>query len=241
MLHWPRPGHVLTIPAIALATGLAAWLALHAASVRNTSTVPISNEVTTAPLMSMRPDWAGGAQFEAPSLESMLRRISLDPSALTAAGVTTQQGVATVVGAVRTHLAEHGVAFSIAESDWFAARVECESLERLARSGRASQEDLTNLASAQSQRASSRSAFETALEGFFAAGVDGMAPEVVNRLIAIRAHRATELGELPVQHLVESRTDAELVAVREALAEERMCAKWSEAPTQATATRLANE
>ena len=241
MKHWSRPGHILTIPAILLLTGSIVWVGMNSASMRGASSRAPEGSVG-APLLSLRPAWVGAQQqMEAPSLESMLRQISLDPAALTAAGVTSQQDVAAVVGRVRTHLTEYGVAFASAKADWLEAKAECESLERLARSGRASQQDLSDLATAQSQRSSDWSAFETAREGFFDAGVDGLATEVVNRLIAVRAHLSTEFRELPIQHLVESRTDPDLLVLREALAEERICAKWNENPSGGTTTLLASE
>jgi len=241
MKDWSRAGHILTIPAILLLSGSIVWVGLNSAAMRTASSRAPEGEVG-APLMSLRPAWVGAQQqLEAPSLESMLRRVSLDPAALTAAGITSQQDVAALVGRVRTHLTEHGVSFAGAKADWLAAKVECESLERLARSGRASQEDLSDLATAQSQRSSCLSAFETALESFFDAGVGGLAAEMVNRLMAIRAHRGTEFRELPVQHLVESRTDRDLLVLREALAEERICAKWNENPSGGATTLLSNE
>lgn len=240
--HSSRPGHVFTIPAVVLLAASIALLAMGSAArwSASSSRVPVPG-AGGAPLLSLRPAWVGVEQFEAPSLESMLRRVSLDPAALTAAGVTSQQEVSALVGRVRSHLTEHGVSFALAKAAWLEARGECISLERVVRRGRATAQDLTNLASARTERDSCASAFDTAEDGFFDAGVDGLGGEVVGRLAAIRAHRATEFRELPVQHLVESRTDATLLALREALAEERICAKWNENVSGGTATLLSNE
>jgi len=242
MQQHPRSGHLLAVSVASLAlTGVAAWLAVHSAHSRATSNASSTSGVQPAPLMSMRPAWVEGGQFNAPPLDSMLRRVSLDPSALAAAGVTTQQGVAGVVGAVETYLAQSGAALAAAEADWKAAKVQCESLERVIRRGRGSQQDLADLSTARSNLSSYASTYQSALDAVFDAGVDGLAVEVVTRLTAIRANRGTEFRELPVQHLVESRTDTALLALREALAEERICAKWNETPSAGTTTLLGNE
>lgn len=242
MQRFFRSGHLVTVPAaVALLVVLVA-AAVHSASSRLSSSGPSPKSIPSAAALSLRPAWAGGAlAFTEPALDSTLRRVALDPSALTAAGVTSQLGVEAVVGAVRTHLTEHGTALSVVEADWRTSKAQYEALERLVRRGKGTEQDLIDLAAARSEMNSDRSSLDSALDGVFDAGVDGLTAEVITRLTAIRAHRATVFRELPVQHLVESRTDSDLVTLRDALDEERICAKWNEQVSGNTTTLLSNE
>lgn len=151
-------------------------------------------------------------------LAVMMQRAGLEPDALTAAGVDDQD-VDDVVADVLEHLGTHLGTIQQAHSNLAAARTDCNRLERLVRSGQASEQEITACAAAQSALSSAESAYESAIDALFEAGIDSLSAGEQTLLTQIRANGE---WELPVAYRTVSRTESQWVALRDALDDERI-------------------
>ena len=149
-----------------------------------------------------------------------LGRVGLDAEPLAAAGVSAQQAQA-VVSAARSYLAEHLEDITQANTELGAATAQVENLERVVRSGLATQQQLQGLATARATLATATAACDAALNALFAAAAQGLSAGQRATIGHIRAARAGG-WDLPVKYQTVTREEAGWVALRDALSHERI-------------------
>lgn len=190
--------------------------------------------------------WKSGlfaAVFAAPAaptptpehFEVVLIRSGLDAKALAAAGVSSGS-IASVLQAASAEASEAPSALSQADATYATWRVEADRLERLITAGKGTQEDVAAYQTAKANLASATSARAAILDGYFAAGIEGLASGQRTALTKIRANRS---WELPLEFLVVDREEAEWVQVRDALANERIAVDLPDTLSQAAQQSLA--
>lgn len=146
-----------------------------------------------------------------------LQRSRLTPEALAAAGLSGEDATA-LLARVGVWWSEHGTACGAACASGDSAGITLDSLQRKARSGLASGEDLTSLGSATSAYASAKAGHAAQMEAIWEAAVEGLDGGKVQRLESIRDH--LEAGRrLPVAYLVVERSQSQTLALRDALTE----------------------
>lgn len=171
------------------------------------------------------------------SLEDALLRVGLDGEAMAAAGLTTAQ-VDLAVEGVDDYLVANPDELSDADADYASARAEADRLRRLVRAGTASAQDVTDLATAESELATAITDRDAALDALCQAGLDELPTAEADLLETICLNRS---WGLPTEFLVKDRTEAQWVALREALADERISDEYGESPASASSTLLSTE
>lgn len=167
-------------------------------------------------------------------LRVALLRSGLGAEALTAAGLSAQEA-ASAVDAFATAMAQSPSALSQADATYASARVAKDALERKVRSGLATQQEVADLAAAKTALASAESARSAVLDGWFEAATANLSNAKVALLTTIHGN---EDWSLPVEFLVKQRDEVEWVAIRKALNNERICAKYEDPPNQNMQTAL---
>jgi len=154
-----------------------------------------------------------------------LTRVSLDPQALSAAGLSTGE-VSELVSDAYAYLAQNPTELSSADADYADARRDVDSLRRKAKSGLATAEEVTDLAAAKTALAAATSARDAALDGLFDAAVADLSQAKQDLLANIRKNRGWGFA---CCYLVADRSEADWVKLRDALANEKISAKLGEA------------
>jgi hypothetical protein len=168
-----------------------------------------------------------------------LIRSGLGADALAAAGVPAAS-VTAVLQAAADELNAHPSTLPAADTSYTAARVESDRLRALIQSGQASQEQIAsyqtqmaNLAAASGQRA-------TALDAVFAAATANLTAPQRTALTQIRANRAVDHSkDFPIEFLVVERSEAQWIALRDALANEKQAIKYPDTLNEVAQSRLA--
>lgn len=171
------------------------------------------------------------------STSDALMRVGLGPDALAAAGVTSGE-VAGLVEDVEDHLTANPSDLSDADGDYAEARAEVDRLERLVRSGQATAQEVSDLATEKSALSTAESDRQTAIDAIFDAGTASLSAGEKAALENIRdnAHWGT-----PIEFLVVDRTDLEWLDLREALADEEAAAEEGVAQDPTCASLLSTE
>jgi len=169
-------------------------------------------------------------------LDVRLIRAGLDAKALAAAGVSANAATA-LVSAANAHLTDHTAALPNADAAFAAARRETDRLKRLIESGHGAQEDVGNYQTQNTALAAATADRDAALAAIVAAATAGLASDQKTALARIRANQTWK--EVGVEFLVVERTEAQWVALRDALAAERIAAAAGDELPQATQTLLA--
>lgn len=208
-----RTGGVATIVIAA-----AAVLAVGAFGVLSTSSSLLAMKTKPAKRLLLVPT---AAEYKA-----ALSRAGLDPLALTAAGVSAES-ISTVVGAAKTELASRIDALREADASFLTTKKQVDELQRAVSAGDSSQvEALTTAQTALAAAATSR---QTVLAAVYAAGKATVSETQAGILDAIKAGRAGNWG-LPLQHLAVTRSEADAVALRNALANVRIAGQTGREP-----------
>lgn len=171
-------------------------------------------------------------------LEDALRRVSLDPASLTAAGLSDAD-VDTVVDNVRTHLTNNPGDIETADGDFADAKRDCDALERIVVSGLGSAQDATDFQTAVSTYNTEASDRLVVLDAVFDAGVADLTTGEVATLSQVRDNRALAVvaqDEMRVSYLVVSRSEADWCELRDALANERIASALGESTDSADQT-----
>jgi hypothetical protein len=218
MLALARSGRVLAALAVCLlpAGGLAAWAVASG-----------GGEATTPP--PPPPVNAPNAQI--------LTRCGLSAETICAAGVTQGTQVTSLVDAAEVVIALDPNALTNLDEDYAAKRVTYDALVRKVQSGLATAEEIAQLPIAKGELDTADTARESYKMGVRNAGLATVSPTVATSVNTIWANRAWD--ELAVQYRVENRSEAEWVALREALATERIAAQYSEPFPASTQSYLA--
>lgn len=208
---------ILTLTACAVLLAACSWLGVSA--------------------LNQRPAAISAAMFSGPTAEELaaaLIRAGLDPEALAAANLD-QENIAPVVEDVRAEMTDSpgasAGALASADADYTAAKKEHDRLGRLIRSGQSTQQDLTDYATAASDLSTATAARNSILNQLHDAGVATLGGTEQTLLATIRSNRSAG-WDLPIQYLVVNREEEDWVALREALANERISAALGEDPDQ---------
>ncbi|MCC6675506.1 MAG: hypothetical protein IT436_00045 [Phycisphaerales bacterium] len=159
-------------------------------------------------------------------LKGALARAGLDPEALAAAGVAPE-GVTTLVGLARTYLVDHIQDLRDADSDFIVARQEVDRLERAVTGGASDQ--AAALATARGNLSAAAFSRQDVLDGTYAAATAGLTEGQVALLSRMKTGRAGRWG-LPIEFLAATRSEPEQVALRNALANERISSQLGQDP-----------
>lgn len=163
-----------------------------------------------------------------------LLRAGLDARSLCAAGVSSNTILATLQAAADYM---NGAPTSLASADttYASARNVADALLRTIESGKATQEELANYASTQSALQAAEAARASVLDGYFSAASANLpnAQRVVLGNIRANASRG-----LPAEYLVVSRSEADWVALRDALSNERIALELPDTLSQSAQTLL---
>jgi hypothetical protein len=168
-------------------------------------------------------------------LRVALLRCGLGAEALAAAGCTAQETSALVDAFSEAMASQPGV-LNQKDEAFASARVTKEELERKVASGLATPEQVTALATAKSALASAETARAQVLDGLFEDATAHLSAAKIATLSMLRTNAA---HDLPVEFLVKERSEAEWVAIRKALNNERICAKYGDEPDPAKQQALA--
>lgn len=168
-------------------------------------------------------------------LLSALREVGLTPINLAAAGFSAEQ-VTGVLNAASAHFESRGESYRQGVAGVRATRQQVAELEALAQSGRATQDQLSSLASAKSNLAQVKASHADAQAGLLAAALDGVSAELRDTLATVRFHAS---WEVPAQYKVVGRSEADWVRLRDALAEARIAAASGQAPSETCTQFLA--
>lgn len=169
-----------------------------------------------------------------PAVSDAMHAVALTPETLAAAGVSPAR-LDGVVANVREHLAEEGFALQAAREEAAAAKTRFELLLRRVRGASGTPADVAALSAARAELRAADARLRAALDACFAAGTAGLEP---SQVLTLRRIRANQGWEIPVQHLVVDRTEAEWVALREALANERISQAFGEAADEESHRRV---
>lgn len=175
-------------------------------------------------------------------MDVMLLRASLDARALAAAGLSANTTTA-LVQAASSYVGAHPSALSSADAAYATAKREADRLKRVIESGHAGENDVQNYQLQSTALADATAQREAALNAIRAAATVNLSNEQKAVLTQIRANEAWK--EVSMEFLAVERTQAQWVALRDALAAERITASvgdtLSESATTLLATARANE
>ena len=174
------------------------------------------------------------AQVSSQDLRLALHRAGLDARSLTAAAVSSNS-VSSVINAAREELGTVAASLNSADASFVQARQQVETLERRIQGGQGSAEDVTALAAARSSQTSAAASRQSALSSLFNAGTAGLSQ---TQRTVLTNTRANAQWEVPVEYLTVTRTESQWVALREALANERIALAHNESPASAAQTLL---
>jgi hypothetical protein len=172
------------------------------------------------------PARAAAMPLLAPDTASTLIRSGLDPDALAAAGVSSSQ-VASVVAAFEAAVAAEPGKLPSADADYGASKTSTDSLRRTIESGQGSPQDVTAYQSGMSTLQAAETARQDTLDEYFTAATAGLNAAQRLALSTIRSNRAWEIS---IEFKAQDRSEAEWVALRDALSNERISAKYGDPP-----------
>jgi hypothetical protein len=155
---------------------------------------------------------------------STLIRAGLDPDALAAAGVSGNQA-AGVVDAFEAAMAADPARLATADAGYASAKAASDQLRRLIQSGRGDQGDVTKYQAAMSSLQTAEASRQSALDDWFDAATTGLTQGQVATLVTIKGNRDWKLD---IEFLTVDRSEPEWVQLRDALAHERVAAKYGE-------------
>ncbi len=165
-----------------------------------------------------------------------LLRAGLTPRALAAAGVS-QGSVLPTLQAAADQMNGAPTAMDNADASYRSARAAADALAAKIQGGTASQEEIASYPSAKTALESAEAARLSVLDGYFSSATANLTANQRAALVTIRGNRA--LG-FPEEYLVVTRTEAQWLALRDALSNERQAAELpdmaSEAATQLLTT-----
>ncbi|MGE0304118.1 MAG: hypothetical protein AB7Q91_15565 [Phycisphaerales bacterium] len=188
--------------------------------------------ILAAALVSMpRPQPPGPAGPSERALAMLLYDLGLHPAHLAAGGVAAEQAAA-VVAAAREHYAGNLAELEDARAAVPSLRAQIAPLEHLASTGRATQQQLIDLASARAQLAAALAACDTLHAAAFTAAAAGLSTDQRTRLATLNTNAR---HEVPIQYRTAQRSDAQWTALRNALIQLRVSTAAGAPDAQAAA------
>src|SRR5262245_8051939 len=162
-----------------------------------------------------------------PELATALYRVGLQPENLTAAGVPSTLADDVVIG-VKIWLAQNTKALGDADQAFFDAITKRDQLVRLVQSGLASPDEIADCQVAKTDFDTKDLARKALLDVVFDAGTAPIVSEQKTLLSRFRVNQAA--WSVPLEYMVLDRPQEEWVQVRQALANERISARYGEDP-----------
>jgi hypothetical protein len=202
----------------ALVLGSAGWFALRSPAVA-AAELPASD--SNSPPAPETPPLLAVTKGE---IAVALLRAHLTPVALASAGVNAS-GVEDVIETAGMHLSLHASDLATADASFAAARVQVDALQRKTQSGIATQEEVAQLATAKTSLAQAEAARVSAIDALIAYATAHLSSSQRATLATIRANSG---WALPTEYLAENRQQADWVLLRDALANQKISAKYSE-------------
>ena len=168
-------------------------------------------------------------------VQDAMLRAGFDAKALTAVGLSAN-GTSAFVDAFRDAYGNQAAALDQADASFAAARVASDALRREIESGKGSAEDVTAYQAQISAMNTASVARTSALNSARAPAESLLSAEQRAQLARIRANKT---WELPMQFLLVDRSEAQWVALRGALANEKIAPRYGEETAPAHASVLA--
>ena len=173
-----------------------------------------------------------------PSVQGQLAvlaiRVGLDAESLAAAGVSSSSVVPVVV-ALSDAATNLSTPLAQLDASYTAARSAMNAAQRKIQGGSASSEEVAAFPSLEQALTNAEAARTAAFDSLFTSATVNLTAAQRASLTSIRANRA---WKLPVEFLVVAREEAEWVALRDALSNERLAAKNGEQPNAACQSLL---
>lgn len=213
------------------------WLWFRPSAVAPIVPVPPA-PVLAAPLaatLAQLPD-AQPAALHGTAFKVLLTRAGLSPDALAAAGVSALS-VSTIVSSALASVQTHPQALALLDTSYADARRESDARRRRIQSGLGNEADVTVYQASSAAMNSSETQREVFITELLATATAGLPQEQRTALAAIRANSS---WNLPKQYMVVNRSQEQWVALRDALANERVAARLGEEPDPACQALLAN-
>lgn len=181
------------------------------------------------------------ATVEQRSSAQVLERAGLGADVLAASGVNGEQ-VNAIVQAAAAEASQRASSLETADTAVRTSRGDVDRLTRIVQAGASSEQQRAELAAARSALSSAQNARDTALAAIFSAGTGVMSPSQARIATAIHANRHWGLA---MHHLAadpQSRSEADWVALRDAISCRCACGQCGEdVPEAATAAIAASE
>jgi hypothetical protein len=203
----------LLVVFVALLFGAPLWFAC----MRSTNT----SLAATPPMMPMSQQQPPVSSTD---LTDAMLRGGFDAKALTAIGLSAN-GVASFVNAFRDAYATQAPVVNAADTAFDSARVSSDALRRKIESGKGSGEDVTAYQAQMSAMNTAKASRDSALASARAPAEALLSQPQSAQLARIRANKT---WELPMQFLLVDRTEVQWVALRDALANEKIAPRYGE-------------
>lgn len=156
----------------------------------------------------------------------ILMRVGLSAPTICAAGVTQSSQVTALVDAVQAEIALNPGALQALDEDFSAKRTIYDALLRKVQSGLATAQEIAQLPQAKQDLDAAEAARESYKTNLRTVGLSTVSSPIATIVNTIHANR--DWNELATQYLVANRSEADWVALREALATERIAAQYGE-------------
>ncbi|HEX2837342.1 MAG TPA: hypothetical protein VHN77_04355 [Phycisphaerales bacterium] len=185
--------------------------------------------------------WAGAAgtttaetEVEATTAHEALVAARLTPPVLAAAGLDSAEA-STIISSAQAYLAQGGVTMAVAFADHRNVASEVAKLQDAVVSGRATQEQVTQLASAKVELAQAEASRAAVLDAFTTAVTGVLTQGQRDTLETILAQSGTTI---PPEYMVVARDEQERVQLRNALAARRIAERNGDSVPQEAASTL---
>lgn len=223
----PRKGAALHLAAVLIAAGAVAYMGITSVM----PSWPSASTVANAKKLKYR------TPATAIEVDAALGELGLTPKVLCAAGLSAQQTTA-FAGAAATSMRSHIADYRAAQDSVGQARTEFNRLLRLVQGGAPSPEDITALNTAQTTLGTAIAQRQAVLDTVMADGAAQLAAGPLSLLNTFRAgHRAWDISE---SYLGDPRSQHDWVALRDALANDRISSALGVEPDNASHQLLLN-
>jgi len=191
--------------------------------------------ITQRPMAMADPEPTPPTRIE---VATALSRVGISPLTLAAAGVS-EENVALIVADVGAYLNDHDGCPAIEDAAFGTARANRDRLRALARAGTATTQDLEAVTSAEATLSSAEAALVARLEAIWDLAALRLTTEQATLIARLEAVPAGFRGaSIPIELGAAERSDAQWMALREALAAERLATQDGVALEQSLASLL---
>ena len=165
-----------------------------------------------------------------------VRRSGLTPKTLSACGMSSGQ-VSARIGDARSQVVSRYGQIVENQQSLDTATANAQRLRRLVASGAATEQDKTDLATAETTLTTARASLQTELDAIFDAATTGLATDMISKMR--RSHTNRSRWGLPAQYCVIDRTDTQWVDLRDAVAGKQIKDRTGRTQDQALIDALA--